>query len=93
MITFASGDRVVVEFQGVDCEGEVIGQSAVTGFVMARVTIPDPEVDFGSIGSRLDPEPVVCVPAKRVRLNTLQHGSEQRILGIASGIPMPPNPH
>lgn len=93
MTTFQAGDPVIVKFMGIECEGEVIGVSPIAGYVSARITIPDPEVDFGSIGARLDPQPVVCVPAKRVRPNLLRDASEQRILGIASGIPMPRNPH
>lgn len=34
---------------------------------MAIVTIPDPELDLGSITARLDPQPTVCVPENRVR--------------------------
>ena len=58
---------MIVEFQGIDCEGVVIRQSSTTGFVMARIGIPDVEVDFGSIGPRLDPQPTVCVPESKVR--------------------------
>jgi len=64
---YAPGDAVVVEFQGVECQGIVIRQSSITGFVMARIAIEDPEMDMGSIGARLDPQPVVCVPESRVR--------------------------
>jgi hypothetical protein len=64
---YAPGDSVVVEFQGVECQGIVIRQSSITGFVMARIAIEDPEMDMGSIGARLDPQPVVCVPELRVR--------------------------
>lgn len=93
MTTFKTGDHVIVEFQGVDCEGEVIAVSPIAGYVSARIIIPDPEVDFGSIGARLDPQPVVCVRATRVRPIDLRDDPDQPILGIASGISMPPNPH
>jgi hypothetical protein len=63
---FQPGDAVIVEFQGVECEGEVIRQSTTTGYVMARITIPDVEVDFGSISPQLDPQPTVCVPECKV---------------------------
>jgi hypothetical protein len=67
MSTFKTGDPVIVDFQGVECQGEVIRQSSATGYVMARIAIEDPEMDMGSIGARLDPQPVVCVPESRVR--------------------------
>ena len=67
MTKYAPGDEVIVEFQGVDCHGDVIRQSSVTGYVMARIAIEDPELDMGSIGARLGPQPVVCVPESRVR--------------------------
>jgi hypothetical protein len=63
---FQPGDAVIVEFQGVECEGIVIRQSSITGFVMARIAIPDVEVDFGSISPRMDPQPTVCVPECKV---------------------------
>lgn len=63
---FNPGDQVTVEFQAIECQGEVIRQSVTTGYVMARITIPDVEVDFGSIAARLDPQPVVCVPESKV---------------------------
>jgi hypothetical protein len=68
---FQPGDVVIVEFQGVECSGEVIKQSSTTGYVMAHVTIPDVEVDFGSISPCMDPQPTVCVPQSRVRLNSV----------------------
>jgi len=63
---FSPGDAVIVDFQGVECEGIVIRQSSITGFVMARIVV-DGEVDFGSITPRMDPQSVVCVPESRVR--------------------------
>lgn len=93
MTTFQAGDPVIVKFMGIECEGEVIAVSPIAGYVSARITIPDPEVDFGSIDARFDPQPVVCVPPKRVRPNLLRDDPDQAILGIASGISMPPNPH
>jgi hypothetical protein len=65
MTKYSPGDAVIVEFQGVECEGEVIRQSS--GFVMARIAIPDVELDMGAVGARLDPQPLVCVPESRVR--------------------------
>jgi len=62
---YQRGDAVLVEFMGVDCEGVVVRHSS--GYVMAYVTIPDVEVDFGGITARLDPQPTVCVPEARVR--------------------------
>lgn len=65
MTPYQRGDEVIVEFMGIDCLGQVLRHSS--GYVMAQVVIPDPEVDFGSISPRLDPEPTVCVPESRVR--------------------------
>lgn len=62
---FQRGDQVLVDFMGVLCDGEVLRHSS--GYVMAVVTIPDPEVDFGSISARMDPQPTVCVPEGKVR--------------------------
>ena len=66
MTKFSPGDAVIVDFQGVECEGIVIRQSSVTGFVMARIVV-DGEMDFGSITPDMDPRSVVCVPEMRVR--------------------------
>ena len=66
MTKYAEGDAVIVEFQGVECEGIVIRQSSLSGFVMARISI-DGEVDFGPITPRMDPQSVVCVPEGKVR--------------------------
>lgn len=63
MTRFKAGDPVIVEFQDVECQGEVISHSG--GYVMARVTI-DVEIDFGMITPRMDPQPIVCVPESRV---------------------------
>lgn len=71
MSKFQPGDAVIVKFQGIDCSGEVITQSSITGYVMVHVTIPDVEVDFGSIGPWMDPQPTVCVPQSRVRLHSI----------------------
>lgn len=62
---YRRGDRVLVDFMGELCDGEVLRHSS--GYVMAIVTIPDVEVDFGSITPRLDPQPTVCVPETRVQ--------------------------
>ena len=45
----------------------VISQGPASGYVMAVVINPDPEIDVGSITARFDPRPTVCVPAKQVR--------------------------
>lgn len=66
MTKFSVGDAVMVTFQGVECQGIVIRQSSITGFVMAHVMI-DAEADFGSITPRLDPHSFICVPDSRVR--------------------------
>ena len=66
MTKFSVGDAVVVTFQGVECDGVVIRQSSITGFVMARIVV-DGEMDFGSITPDMDPRSVVCVPEMRVR--------------------------
>lgn len=63
---YRAGDPVIVEFDGVDCPGAVILHSN-NGFVMAQVTLPDPEVDFGAISPQLDPQPTVCVRETHVR--------------------------
>ena len=68
MTKYATGDAVIVEFQGVDCEGVVIRQSSITGFVLAHIVI-DGEVDFGSITPRMDPQSFVCVPESRVHVH------------------------
>ncbi len=70
MTRFKPGDAVIVEFRGIECPGEVIRQSSVTGYVMAIVNIPDVEVDFGSISPQLDPQPTVCVPESKVHAST-----------------------
>ena len=67
MTRYKPGDDIVVTFQGVEMRGEVIYQGKVSGFVMAVVINPDPEIDLGSITARFDPRPTVCVPANKVR--------------------------
>lgn len=69
MTKFASGDAVIVDFQEIECEGIVIRQSSSSGYVMARIAIPDVEVDFGSITPRLGLQPIVCVLESKVRLH------------------------
>lgn len=61
---FERGDDVIVEFGGLEHQGEVISQSA--GYVMVKM-IADPTADYGEITPRLDPEPTVCVKESRVR--------------------------
>ena len=64
---FKPGDQIIVDFDSVEMRGEVIYQGKVSGFVMAVVINPDPEIDLGSITARFDPRPTVCVPASQVR--------------------------
>ena len=59
---------MIVDFDSVEMRGEVIYQGEASGYVMAVVINPDPEIDVGSITARFDPRPTVCVPASRVRL-------------------------
>lgn len=68
MTRFKAGDDVIVDFDGIEMRGQVISQGKASGFVMAVVINPDPEIDVGSITARFDPRPTVCVPAKHVRL-------------------------
>lgn len=64
MTLFKAGDDVIVDFGGLDHQGEVINQRS--GYVMVKI-ISDPEYDYGSITSRMDPEPTVCVKENKVR--------------------------
>lgn len=66
MTRYQPGDDVIVEFDGVQMRGEVISQGPASGYVMAVVINPDPELDVGSITPRFDPQPTVCVPASKV---------------------------
>lgn len=61
---YGKGDDVIVEFGGLEHQGEVISHSA--GYVMVRI-LADPAADYGSITPRLDPEPTVCVKDTKVR--------------------------
>lgn len=61
---FQPGDDVIVDFGGLEHQGEVIRQSS--GYVMVRVH-SDPTWDYGDITPRLDPEPTVCVKETKVR--------------------------
>ena len=63
---FFPGDQIMVDFQGVACRGEVIRQSSASQYVMAKITLPDVELDMGHIGPHMDPQPFVCVPESRV---------------------------
>lgn len=67
MTRYQAGDDIVVEFDGAEFPGEVLRHSPRSGYVMAVITVTDPELDFGSIGARFDPQPTVCVPEARVR--------------------------
>jgi hypothetical protein len=57
---FKPGEDVIVNFAGHETPGEVIAVQKNSGFVLCRIHI-DPELDYGEIGARLDPEPTVCV--------------------------------
>lgn len=67
MTRYRPGEDVVVTFQGIEMQGTVISQGPVSGYVMAVVINPDPEMDMGSISPRFDPQPTVCVPPSDVR--------------------------
>ncbi len=58
------GDDVVVQFDGEDCQGEVVEVRG--GWFLCRVLI-DPVTDFGAISPRLDPVSLVMVRDKDVR--------------------------
>lgn len=64
MTKFDRGDDVIVDFGGLEHQGEVISQHS--GYVMVKI-LADPESDYGSITDRLDPEPTVCVKETKVR--------------------------
>jgi hypothetical protein len=66
MTKFNAGDDVVVDFAGIEHQGEVIEQRR-SGYVMVRIILADPSWVYGSIGARLDPEPTVCVKLTNVR--------------------------
>ena len=61
---FEPGDDVIVDFGGLDHVGEVMSQSS--GYVLVRINV-DPAADYGSISSRLDPQPTVAVKECNVR--------------------------
>lgn len=63
---FQRGDDVLVDWMGVQCLGEVI-EHLHSGFVMAVITLPDAELDWGGVGAALDPQPTVCVRETAVR--------------------------
>lgn len=62
---FKKDDDVIVEFEGVEHVGEVIGEER--GWVRATILI-DPELDYGSGTDRLAPHQTVAVRTKYVRL-------------------------
>jgi len=64
-VTFNPGDDVIVNFQGAECPGEVVLVYRSSGFILTRIHI-DPEIDFGGVSPRLDPEPLVCVREENV---------------------------
>jgi hypothetical protein len=64
-VKFNAGEDVMVDFAGIEHQGEVINQRS--GYVMVRIILSDPAWDYGSIGARLDPEPTVCVKETHVR--------------------------
>ena len=65
MTKFNPGDDVIVDFDGLDHQGEVVRDER--GWVFCRIVI-DINADYGSVGPRLDPHATVCVPESRVRL-------------------------
>lgn len=67
MTRYQPGDDIIVEFHGNEFPGEVVRHSTHSGYVMAVITITDPELDLGSISARLDPQPTVCVPEAKIR--------------------------
>lgn len=62
---FHGGDDVIVVFDGVEHDGEVIGEER--GWVRATILI-DPELDYGSGTERLAAHQTVMVRTKDVRL-------------------------
>lgn len=56
---FRPGDDVLVQFKGNETPGEVVATTK-SGFVLCRIHL-DPEMDYGTVGEHLDPEPTVCV--------------------------------
>lgn len=59
------GDDVIVTFDGEDCPGEVL--DVRNGWILAKILV-DPDLDFGSITARLDPQSLVMVRDRDVRL-------------------------
>lgn len=65
MPKFDVGECVVLEFDGLEHEAEVVTHR--NGWVTAMMRT-DPLADYGSVTARLDPScQTVCVPEKRVR--------------------------
>lgn len=64
MTKFQPGDDVIVDFGGLEHPGEVLHQSS--GYVMVKI-LSDPNADYGSISSMMDPEPTVAVKESKVR--------------------------
>lgn len=64
MTKFLPGEDVIVDFCGIEHQGEVIEQRS--GYVMVRI-IADPDCDYGAITARLGPDPTVCVKENNVR--------------------------
>lgn len=62
---FQKGDDVIVEFDGVEHVGEVIGEER--GWVRATILI-DPELDYGSGTERLAAHQTVMIRTANVRL-------------------------
>lgn len=61
---FHPHDDVTVHIYGRDHQGEVLHHR--NGWIECRIII-DPEWDYGSLTSRLDPTPIVCVRTRWVR--------------------------
>ena len=63
---FQPGDDVIVNFQGQETPGEVLATYKASGFILTKIHI-DPELDYGEMGSQLDPETTVCVRESNVQ--------------------------
>jgi hypothetical protein len=70
MTKYQPGDDIVLDFDGLEHNAEVLNHR--NGWVTAMMR-PDPQADYGSGTSRIDPTyQTVCVPEKRVRKTDTQ---------------------
>ena len=67
MTKFHCGDDVIVNFSGIEHQGEVLEHRG--GYVMVKIVLSDPAVDYTE-ADWLDPEPTVCVEETKVRHTT-----------------------